>query len=137
MYSLKLDGGRGTANTGLLPVHDGGHPADDFGRLGVALKAKVSKTELKVGEWMPVLPILRSDDGRSLPQTFRGGQVTSTEINGLSRSEEHTSELQSLMRISYAVFCLKKKISNNNNKHPLYHDSYTTSHLFTSDELTA
>src|SRR3546814_1781887 len=31
----------------------------------------------------------------------------------LSRSEEHTSELQSLMRISYAVFCLKKK----NNKH--------------------
>src|SRR3546814_6229689 len=29
-----------------------------------------------------------------------------------SRSEEHTSELQSLMRISYAVFCLKKKTSN-------------------------
>src|SRR3546814_7263905 len=29
----------------------------------------------------------------------------------LLRSEEHTSELQSLMRISYAVFCLKKKIS--------------------------
>src|SRR3546814_7684940 len=31
------------------------------------------------------------------------------------RSEEHTSELQSLMRISYAVFCLKKK--NNNQQH--------------------
>src|SRR3546814_3443528 len=31
----------------------------------------------------------------------------------LSRSEEHTSELQSLMRISYAVFCLKKKKKNN------------------------
>src|SRR3546814_1800672 len=30
------------------------------------------------------------------------------------RSEEHTSELQSLMRISYAVFCLKKKITNTN-----------------------
>src|SRR3546814_9797395 len=29
------------------------------------------------------------------------------------RSEEHTSELQSLMRISYAVFCLKKKTENN------------------------
>src|SRR3546814_10071565 len=29
------------------------------------------------------------------------------------RSEEHTSELQSLMRISYAVFCLKKKINDN------------------------
>src|SRR3546814_8743883 len=32
------------------------------------------------------------------------------------RSEEHTSELQSLMRISYAVFCLKKKITNTKNK---------------------
>src|SRR3546814_3091435 len=32
------------------------------------------------------------------------------------RSEEHTSELQSLMRISYAVFCLKKKTENNTNK---------------------
>src|SRR3546814_1350139 len=30
----------------------------------------------------------------------------------MSRSEEHTSELQSLMRISYAVFCLKKKTKN-------------------------
>ena len=30
-------------------------------------------------------------------------------VNQLDRSEEHTSELQSLMRISYAVFCLKKK----------------------------
>src|SRR3546814_8496892 len=32
---------------------------------------------------------------------------------GSRRSEEHTSELQSLMRISYAVFCLKKKKKNN------------------------
>src|SRR3546814_1844704 len=32
------------------------------------------------------------------------------------RSEEHTSELQSLMRISYAVFCLKKKKHHNRNK---------------------
>ncbi|WP_420793383.1 OprD family porin [Pseudomonas rubra] len=84
LYSVKLDGGKGTAGTHLLPVHDDGRPADDFGRLGVALKAKISNTELKVGEWMPVLPILRSDDGRSLPQTFRGGQVTSQEITGLT-----------------------------------------------------
>src|SRR3546814_5524218 len=33
------------------------------------------------------------------------------------RSEEHTSELQSLMRISYAVFCLKKKTPNKNHQH--------------------
>src|SRR3546814_5560067 len=37
-----------------------------------------------------------------LDETVRG-------VGGFGRSEEHTSELQSLMRISYAVFCLKKK----------------------------
>src|SRR3546814_3819750 len=35
--------------------------------------------------------------------------------NAATRSEEHTSELQSLMRISYAVFCLKKKTQSQNN----------------------
>src|SRR3546814_2300559 len=42
-------------------------------------------------------------------------------VAGVGRSEEHTSELQSLMRISYAVFCLKKKtninIQTNTNKY--------------------
>src|SRR3546814_4266286 len=39
-----------------------------------------------------------------VPQEIRGF----AELRGRKRSEEHTSELQSLMRISYAVFCLKK-----------------------------
>ncbi|WP_036992141.1 OprD family outer membrane porin, partial [Metapseudomonas furukawaii] len=84
LLSVKLDGGRGTRGTQLLPVHDDGRPADDFGRLAAAAKMRISRTELKVGEWMPVLPILRADDGRSLPQTFQGGQVTSKEIDGLT-----------------------------------------------------
>src|SRR3546814_5801379 len=37
------------------------------------------------------------------------GHCLFTPVSGTSRSEEHTSELQSLMRISYAVFCLKNK----------------------------
>src|SRR3546814_10331710 len=49
----------------------------------------------------------------SLPPAIRGRQVVVSSINeiwpAIRRSEEHTSELQSLMRISYAVFCLKKK----------------------------
>src|SRR3546814_4698403 len=44
------------------------------------------------------------------------------------RSEEHTSELQSLMRISYAVFCLKKK--NTNKPHIIYRH-YSSTHQFT------
>src|SRR3546814_3878175 len=42
-----------------------------------------------------------------------------------SRSEEHTSELQSLMRISYAVFCLKKK--KQKQQHKSQHDTHMTS----------
>src|SRR3546814_4808275 len=42
------------------------------------------------------------------------------------RSEEHTSELQSLMRISYAVFCLKKKKkTQHKNKHSCTHNAHT------------
>src|SRR3546814_4465060 len=64
--------------------------------------------------------------GRDNPLTLRGvapacvasisvsqgqsrAKALSWEVRGDKRSEEHTSELQSLMRISYAVFCLKKK----------------------------
>src|SRR3546814_2522479 len=46
------------------------------------------------------------------------------------RSEEHTSELQSLMRISYAVFCLKKK-KTNNTKRKCYHYRNRQQHIIT------
>src|SRR3546814_4732809 len=41
-----------------------------------------------------------------------------------ARSEEHTSELQSLMRISYAVFCLKKKKQNQTKHQKVQHNHY-------------
>src|SRR3546814_3809413 len=46
-------------------------------------------------------------------EKFKGAEpLLSTAMKSVGRSEEHTSELQSLMRISYAVFCLKKKTKN-------------------------
>src|SRR3546814_4416941 len=45
----------------------------------------------------------------------------------IDRSEEHTSELQSLMRISYAVFCLKKKITKHQTTTIIHsHNKFTT-----------
>src|SRR3546814_8818705 len=54
------------------------------------------------------------------------GRITANLDNGIElRSEEHTSELQSLMRISYAVFCLKKKTDHANYKlHIDHHIAY-------------
>src|SRR3546814_8067638 len=49
----------------------------------------------------PAAPAIHADAHVGLPQDRGEGEA--------GRSEEHTSELQSLMRISYAVFCLKKK----------------------------
>src|SRR3546814_5517655 len=52
-----------------------------------------------------------------LPQTGAIDAATAAKARELGmRSEEHTSELQSLMRISYAVFCLKKKKEQTTNK---------------------
>src|SRR3546814_6515564 len=74
------------------PVDAGSDGARSFARLGRA----VPGLEIR---------IVGPDDGREL----REREVGELQIRGTSRSEEHTSELQSLMRISYTVFCLKKK----------------------------
>src|SRR3546814_4075187 len=62
--------------------------------------------------------------GETVPQRVRSDPLVDVRGLGgldddaveLARSEEHTSELQSLMRISYAVFCLKKKKKKHENK---------------------
>src|SRR3546814_6651721 len=61
----------------------------------------------------------------SLVENVMVGRQSRTKSGALSsiRSEEHTSELQSLMRISYAVFCLKKKKKNNKNKEMKTHNN--------------
>src|SRR3546814_8796680 len=59
-----------------------------------------------------VVRLMREHAVRRIPITENGrpvGLVTFDDLVVDGRSEEHTSELQSLMRISYAVFCLKKK----------------------------
>src|SRR3546814_6049013 len=59
----------------------------------------------------------RSLRGRGRADPLSGGIcLCRTSKQSPQRSEEHTSELQSLMRISYAVFCLKKKKRNKNTK---------------------
>src|SRR3546814_3154475 len=66
--------------------------------------------------WIPNNPIMKRDgivDSDERAATYLdavlGDAVDAPGATPARRSEEHTSELQSLMRISYAVFCLKKK----------------------------
>src|SRR3546814_7114868 len=76
--------------------------------------AQSFKTEM--GERAPALR-LRFDQER-LRQIGLSPESVSAQLQTL-RSEEHTSELQSLMRISYAVFCLNKKKQQKQNKYIL------------------
>src|SRR3546814_4683811 len=58
------------------------------------------------------IQVLKGPQGTLFGRSTTGGAVLITP----NKSEEHTSELQSLMRISYAVFCLKKKNNKYENK---------------------
>src|SRR3546814_1162248 len=61
---------------------------------------------------------------------FKASPSTAAVACTIGRSEEHTSELQSLMRISYAVFCLKKK-----NKHTIAHSLHIDTRGLTYHQL--
>src|SRR3546814_8118590 len=75
----------------------------------LATKSKLSLEDLAA---QPIITYTFGFTGRSrLDQAFAAHGL---KANVVLRSEEHTSELQSLMRISYAVFCLKKKNKNKN-----------------------
>jgi hypothetical protein len=88
---LKLDSSPDRVNTGLLPVKDDGRAADEYSRLGLTFKAKLSKTELKVGELQPNVPVLAFSDIRLLPPSYQGVGISSSEISGLTLQAGHLS----------------------------------------------
>src|SRR3546814_4889497 len=66
-------------------------------------------------------------------QAVRSGTLGGADQTRAPRSEEHTSELQSLMRNSYAVFCLQKQSKTNNNALKQDHDRYVVHFVFYTD----
>ncbi|CAN7208676.1 OprD family porin [Pseudomonas sp. LjRoot71] len=84
MLGIKLDSGGGRTGTDLLPVQDDGGTPDQYGRLGLTAKVKISSTELRYGSHVPELPVVKASDSRLLPQVFEGGLLTSSELDGLT-----------------------------------------------------
>ncbi|MCF7204089.1 OprD family porin [Pseudomonas oligotrophica] len=84
LLGLKLDSSPDRAGTGLLPGAYGEQAPDDYSRLGVAAKMRISKTVLRVGELQPNLPVLTATDNRLLPNTYQGASLVSNEIDGLT-----------------------------------------------------
>lgn len=84
MLGIKLDSSPDRTGTGLLPTHDDGRAADEYSKLGLTGKVRISKTELKVGTLIPDLPTVQPNDGRILPQTFEGALVSSEDLERFS-----------------------------------------------------
>src|SRR3546814_10268949 len=100
----------GILRVGQLPAHvlpGSGTP------LGQRLHPACPRCKARLASLRQVSPARRSS-GRRRASRFLDLSPEGSPTQGVtsSRSEEHTSELQSLMRISYAVFCLKKKNNN-------------------------
>ena len=89
LLGIKLDSSSDRVNTGLLPTRESGKAADDYSRLGLAAKVRVSKTDLKVGELQPNLPVLTFSDIRLLPPSYQGVSLVSNEIEGLTLQAGH------------------------------------------------
>src|SRR3546814_10164297 len=100
-----------------LAVGEGETALGAFLKIGTdnRITVAVPQAEMGQGVWTVLPQILADALGANWSMVgVEPAPIGPTYANEL-RSEEHTSELQSLMRISYAVFCLKKKIKNTNN----------------------
>jgi hypothetical protein len=92
LLGVRLDSGGGTNGAAngaayggtVFPSESNGEAVDNFSSLGLTAKAKISQTELKLGTLQPKLPVIVTNDGRLLPQTWQGGQITSGEIKNLT-----------------------------------------------------
>src|SRR3546814_4010632 len=92
----------------------GGTASADFTVQGVAFDSR----EVRQGDLFIAMKGEATDGHKFIDKAIAAGAA------GI-RSEEHTSELQSLMRISYAVFCLKKKNRKRQSKTLIQNSKYT------------
>jgi hypothetical protein len=90
---LKLDSSDERAGTNLLPNSFGDEGPGEYSEATATLKARISKTVLKVGGLMPKLPSVSANDARLLPQNFLGGHLNSQEIAGLTVDAGQLKEL--------------------------------------------
>src|SRR3546814_6484598 len=99
---------RGPEALDMIKAWNTGHPGGIATVHANGSAAALSRIESLVQEAVATVPRTLIADTIDLI-VFLSGRGASRRVTSLARSEEHTSELQSLMRISYAVFCLKKK----------------------------
>ncbi|NMZ53146.1 OprD family porin [Pseudomonas lundensis] len=86
MLGLKLDSSPADSNSGLLPStgSDPRRSKDQYAKIGVTAKMRISDTVFKYGALLPDLPLLKYNDGRLLPNMFKGAMLVSKDVNDLT-----------------------------------------------------
>ncbi|MGQ7815847.1 OprD family porin [Metapseudomonas furukawaii] len=111
LLGLRLDSGGRAGKPGqsrtpsaLFPLEHDGSPRDEYSSLGLTAKVRYSASEARFGTLIPRLPVIKANDGRLLPQTFEGAQLTVREVEDLTllagrlrkakgRSQSHRDDL--------------------------------------------
>jgi hypothetical protein len=83
-FAYRLDGSKDRSPDGVLPVQTDGSPVKDYGRANATAKIRYSKTELRVGEQRPNLPVASFDPTRQLVTSYQGALLESKEIKDLT-----------------------------------------------------
>lgn len=118
MFGLKLDSSADSSNSGLLPS-SGENPRgskDQYAKLGLTAKVRVSQSVLKYGALLPDVPLLKYNDGRLLPTMFNGAMLTSKEVKDLTfmaaRLDQYTAR-DSTDSQDIRVHCKNKRYACN------------------------
>lgn len=105
LYAVRLDDGGKAGKAGedrtpgsVFPLESNGRADRAFSRVGVTGKIRFSKTLAEFGTLRPNLPVVIANDGRLLPQTYQGGQITTKDLENftfIAGKLDHSAERNS------------------------------------------
>jgi hypothetical protein len=137
LLGLKLDSSPSRSGTELLPVSpSSGRAADEYSRLGLTGKMKIDKTLLQAGDLNLALPSALSSPSRLLPQTFRGGYLSSTQIDGLTLHGGYVDRIAKRNSTDYEAMTVASPNGRFNGRATTSHMAFIGSDYALSPELT-